>query len=81
MEKRYEALGQFYRPLGLEEDAAWVGSRLEKIRLGRMCTRGIPMPSSRQKNSAVPSASPTAADSWSNNLYFLVLDEFPRAEG
>jgi len=32
VENRYEALGQFYRQLGLEEDAAWVGSRLEKIR-------------------------------------------------
>jgi hypothetical protein len=32
VEKRYEGLGQLYRQLGLEEDAAWVGSRLEKIR-------------------------------------------------
>jgi len=32
VEKRYEALGQFYRQVGVEEDAAWVGRQLEKIR-------------------------------------------------
>jgi archaemetzincin len=30
--KRYEALARFYRQMGLEDEAAWVGRRLEKIR-------------------------------------------------
>ena len=30
--KRYEALAQFDRQAGLEDEAAWVDRRLEKIR-------------------------------------------------
>jgi hypothetical protein len=30
--KRYEALAQFDGQAGLEDEAAWVGRRLEKIR-------------------------------------------------
>ena len=69
MEKRYEALGQFYRQLGLEEDAAWVGSRLEKIREAA-CAAWNPCALTTPEE-----LGPTAADSSSN------LDEFPRAEG
>jgi hypothetical protein len=47
----------------------------------RWRTAARDMPSPPQKNSAVSSGSPTAADSSSNHLYSLVLDEFPGAEG